>query len=86
MREVLAVGAIELPQDAGLAGAEHRLLAVDVNQHALEDLVEIERLGGRVLEVPRELAGVGIEREGRPGIENPVGDRRAAVALSATGG
>ena len=41
----------------GLPIVNTHLLAADVDEHALEHLVEIERLAGRVLEVPRELAG-----------------------------
>ena len=44
--------AIELPQNAGLADREQRLLAADVDQHALVHFVEVERFAGRVLEVP----------------------------------
>ncbi len=48
-----------------------------IDQHALEDLVEIERLTRRVAVIPLQLAGVGIERDRGAGIE------RGAVAGAA---
>ena len=61
--------AIELPQDAVLADREDQVLTAAVDEHALEDDVEVERLAGRVLEVPGELAGVGVEGHGGAGVE-----------------
>ena len=61
--EVLAGPAIELPQDAGLADREHELLIADVDEHALEDFVEVERFAGNVLVVPRQLAVVDVQRQ-----------------------
>ena len=48
--------------NAGLADVEHGLLIANVHEHPFEDLVVIERLAGNVLEVPLQLAGVGVER------------------------
>src|SRR5262249_17472981 len=48
--EVLARAAIQFPENAWLAGGEQHLLIADVDQDALEDFVEIERLGWRMLE------------------------------------
>ena len=59
--EELAGPAIELPQHAGLADREHELVGADVDEHALEHLVEIERFAGNVLEVPRQLAVVDVQ-------------------------
>src|SRR5690606_28977194 len=67
--DVRSAGAIELPQDAVLADGEDELVVAGVDEHALEDDVEIERLARRVREVPRELAGGRIERYGRARIE-----------------
>ena len=39
--------------------------AADVDEHALEDFVEVERLAGNMLEVPRQLAVVDVEGDGR---------------------
>src|SRR5262249_46417046 len=77
--EVLAGAAVELPEDAGLADREQRLLAADIDEHALVDLVEVERLAGRMLEVPLERAGVGIQRERRARVERAV-ERGVAAA------
>src|SRR5438105_2279695 len=38
--EELAVGAIELPEDAGLPDREHELSGADIHQHAFVDFVE----------------------------------------------
>src|SRR5688572_23518481 len=61
--EELSRAAIDLPENAGLAGVERHFLIADVDEHTLEDLVEIEGLRGRVLVVPRELASVRIQRD-----------------------
>ena len=66
--------AVELPQDAELAHREHRRPPVDVDENPLEGLVHVVRLARQVLEVPLHLAGGGVEREGRAGVEGvPVG-------------
>ena len=65
MAEVLAGLSIELPQDAVLADREQQVLVAVVDEHALEDDVEIERFAGRVLKVPGQLAGIDIERQRR---------------------
>ena len=59
--EELAVAAIELPEDARLADREHVLVRTVVHQHALEHFVEVERITGHVLVVPRQLAGVAVD-------------------------
>ena len=56
-----------------------QLLVADVDEHALEHLVEVERLAGNVLEVPRQLAVVDVERDGRRRVERRVEDRGAAA-------
>ena len=66
--EELAGLPIQLPEDAVLAGAEDHLAVLEVDQHPLEDLVEVEALAGDVLEVPLQQAVV-----------RPQGDRRAGV-------
>ena len=70
----LAGDAVELPQDAILADGHQRLLIAMIDQHALEDFVEIQRFARHMLEIPFELAGIGIERQGRTGVE-----RRGAI-------
>src|ERR1700728_675946 len=50
-----------------------------VDEYALEDLVQVERLARRVAVIPAQLAGVGIERDRGAGIE------RGAIAGSAAG-
>ena len=70
--EELAGLAIDLPQDAGLADREEILLGTDVDEHLLEDLVEVERLAGRVLVVPRERAVADAQRHRRRGVERGV--------------
>ena len=52
--------AIVLPEDAGLADREDELLGAEVDEHALEHLVEIERFAGHVLEEPCERASSGL--------------------------
>ena len=50
-----------------------------VDDHALERFVEIGDLARRVLEMPRELAGVGVQRErGRRVEQGPLPDWRLA--------
>src|SRR4029453_6772169 len=71
--DIFAGLAIELPQDPVLADREQVLLVVGIYEHALEHDVEIERLAGRVLEIPGELAGVRIECDRRTGEESLVG-------------
>ena len=50
----LTGAALVLPEDARLADGEHDLLVADVDEHTLEDLVEVERLAGDVLREPGE--------------------------------
>ena len=62
-----------------LPAVKTQVLAAVVDEHALEDVVEIERFAGRVLEVPRQLAGIDVERERGVGVERVVVDRHAAA-------
>ena len=55
--------AVELPENAQLPHLEERPPSVVVDQHALEHVVEIVGLTGRELVVPRELAGIRVERQ-----------------------
>ena len=77
--EVTAGLAIQLPQDAVLADGEDQVLAGGIHEHALEDDVEIERFARRVLEVPGQLAGVGVERHRGAGVERLVQRVHAAA-------
>ena len=70
--EELAGLAIDLPQHAGLADGEEVLLGADVDQHLLEHFVEIERLAGHVLDVPRQRAVLDAQRHRRRGVERRV--------------
>src|SRR5690606_29077452 len=77
--EVRAALAVVLPEHTVLADGEHPLVIARVDEHALEDDVEIERLARRVRVVPRELAGRGIERDGRARVERDVERLHAAA-------
>src|SRR3989441_8812050 len=77
--EILAGFPIELPQHAVLADGEQHVLIPIVDEDTLEDDVEIERFRGRVLEMPRELAGIDVERQRRARIERVVVHRHAAT-------
>ncbi len=77
-RSFLAL-AVELPQYPRLADGEHQLPAADVDQHAFEDFVHVERFAGHVLEIPGELAVVGIQGHGRTGEERLVARLRTAA-------
>src|SRR6185436_1969164 len=71
--------AVELPQDSGLADREHGALAADVDEHALVDLVEVERLARRMLVIPLQAAVVRIQRERRARVQRAV-ERGIAAA------
>src|SRR5205823_5330833 len=75
----LAGPPIELPKNSGLSGVEYHFLIADIDQHALEHLIEVERLRRGELVIPRELAIVGIQRDRRARVEQLVGERRAAI-------
>ena len=75
--EIFAGDAVQLPQDAGLADGHHRLLVAMIDQDALEHFVQVEGLARRMAEIPFQLAGIGIQRQGRIGVE------RGAVAGAA---
>src|SRR5207253_729497 len=70
---------LDLPENAGLADGEDVLLRADIHEHALVDFVEIERLARNVLEVPRELSIVDIDRDSRRRVQGGVEDRSAAA-------
>src|SRR5712692_6883469 len=70
---------VQLPQDARLADREEHFLIADVDQDALEHLVEVERFGRYVLVVPRERPFVWSERQGGAGVERRVGILHAAA-------
>src|SRR5688572_854985 len=67
--EILARLAIQLPQDAVLAGGEDEGLARGIDAHAFEYDVHVERFTRRVRVVPGELAGLHVERERAAGVE-----------------
>ena len=77
--KILAGSTIELPQHAVLADGEQHVLIPIVDEHTLEDHVEIECFRGRVLEVPCELARIDIECKRRARIERVVVHRHAAT-------
>src|SRR5262249_28466478 len=58
-----AVGAVQLPEHAGLADFQHGLLVAVIDQDAFIDLVQIQGFAGRVLVVPLHLPGIGVERQ-----------------------
>ena len=62
--------AVELPQDAQLAHAEHRPPAVVVDQDPLERLVHVVAVARNVLEEPAHLAGGRIEGQGGVAVES----------------
>ena len=69
--------AVELPQDGQLAHAEDRLLAVVVDQDALERLVHVVAVARDVLEEPPHLARGRVEGQRRVAVERvPVGAAR----------
>ena len=74
--EVLPCPSIQLPKDAPLAGAERQFLIADVDQHALEDFVEIERFARRMLEIPDQLAVFRVQGNGRVRLKRLVQERQ----------
>jgi len=72
--DVFAALPIELPEDRRLADGEHELAIADVDQHALEDFIQVERFGRNVLVVPLERAVVGIEGDRRACVEHGIGE------------
>src|SRR6266571_144717 len=72
-----AILPIDLPQDARLADREHDLLVADVDEHAFEHFVEIERFARRVLVVPRERPVLRPDRDRGARIEHVVEVGRA---------
>ncbi len=73
MRVVEAVAA-EVPDDLAVHLVDHRVV-----QHVHADLVVVPRIVRRVLEVPRELAGVDVQGDDRVGIEVVAGTRLRIV-------
>ena len=73
--EVASGAPIKLPEDAVLADGVQPLLAVAVDEHPLESGFHVDGLAGRMLEVPSDLAGLRIKRQGRIGVEGRVRDR-----------
>src|SRR5262249_20600827 len=71
--DVRAVGAVEVVKDAVPAkvGQNLTILAVDlgVDQQLGADLVIVVIVAGRILEVPLQLAGIGVQRHARIGVE-----------------
>src|SRR6185437_11025927 len=65
----LAVGAVHGIADAVAVGVQHQLLAVDVDHDVLGHRVVIVGVVRRLLEVPLDLAGVGVERQRRIRVE-----------------
>ena len=70
---------VELPEDGVLAGREQPLVIVDVDQHPLEDDVQVERLARHVLEVPGDLPRARVQGERRVGVEGVVVGRHPAA-------
>ena len=70
---------IVLPQHAVLADREHPALATGIDEDALEDVVQIERFAGRVLVIPGELAGGGVERHRGARVQRRIVRRHAAT-------
>ena len=78
-REELAGDAVQLPQDAGLADGHQRLLVAVIDQHPLEHFVQVQAFARGMLEIPFQLAVIGIQRQGGTGIE------RGSIAALAAG-
>ena len=75
--EIFAGDAVQLPQDARLADGQQRFFLAMVDQHAVEDFVQVEGLAGRMVVPPFQCAGFGVQCQGRVGI---VGGAAAAAA------
>ena len=60
-----AIAPVKLPQDSVLADREDGRPALDIDQHALEGLVHVQRFAGHVREVPGDAPGLEVERKGR---------------------
>ena len=75
----LSVATIELPENSRFANREQQLLIADVDENALEHLVEIQRFAGRVLIMPCERAVLRPQRERRARVERIVEVRGAAA-------
>ncbi len=63
-----AVPTVQLPEDPVLSDAEHRGSALDVHEHPLVRLVEVQRFAGHVREVPDDLPRVRVQRQGGVGV------------------
>ena len=63
---------VELPEDGVLAGREQPLVIIDIDQHPLEDDVQVEGLARHVLEVPGDLPRARVQGQRRVGVEDVV--------------
>src|SRR5215470_9555891 len=70
LREELAALPIKFPENAILTDGEERLLRSMIDEHALEHRIEIESFAWYMLKVPFQFPSVGIERQGRIGIQH----------------
>jgi len=77
--EELPVPAIELPENPRLADREDELLIAEIDEHALEDFVQVQRLSRGVLVMPRERAVLGVERNRRARVQHVVEVRGASA-------
>jgi hypothetical protein len=55
--------AVDFPENCQLAHREYRRAAIDIHQHALEHLIHVVGFAGNMLEVPRHLASLRIQRQ-----------------------
>src|SRR5262249_7288412 len=60
-----AIRPIKLPEDAELSHFENALGLTDTHQDSFDDFVHILGLAGKVLLIPLDLSGFGIQRECR---------------------
>src|SRR5262245_2449612 len=75
----LAGFAIDFPQDSGLADGEQQLFPVEIYQNAFKNLIHVEGLAGRMLEIPLQSARVGIERDRGTREQCPIAGLSAAA-------
>src|SRR5439155_5335408 len=66
----LAIGPIELPENAQLAHLEKRLASSHIDQNVLEYFIHVLRFAGQVLVVPLDLSRVRVKRKCRVGIKS----------------
>ena len=70
---------VELPEKAVLADREQQLLIVDVDQHTLVDVIQVECLARLMLEVPLHPTGERIQRQRRVRVQRVVVRRHAST-------